>query len=92
MSAVLTLKSVSKIFDETRAVDNVTLEIEPGQFVGVIGRSGAGKSTMLRLVNRLIDPTQGSISFGGTDPCMGSIRRLTRRRGRFHLVEPKSPR
>ena len=41
--------------------------IEPGQFVGVIGRSGAGKSTMLRLINRLIDPTSGSISFGGTE-------------------------
>ena len=60
----LTLTGVSKVFGETRAVDNATLKIEPGQFVGVIGRSGAGKSTMLRLINRLIDPTEGSISFG----------------------------
>ncbi|KMW57750.1 Phosphonate ABC transporter ATP-binding protein [Candidatus Rhodobacter oscarellae] len=67
MSASLTLASVSKLFDETCAVDNVSLEISPGQFVGVIGRSGAGKSTMLRLVNRLIDPTEGAISFGGTE-------------------------
>ena len=65
--AALTLTDVSKLFDETRAVDDVTLKIEPGQFVGVIGRSGAGKSTMLRLINRLIDPTQGSISFGGAE-------------------------
>ena len=67
MSAALRLSSVSKLFDETRAVDDVSLTIEPGQFVGVIGRSGAGKSTMLRLVNRLIDPSAGSISFGGTE-------------------------
>jgi len=66
-AAALSLSSVTKQFDETRAVDNVSLEIEPGQFVGVIGRSGAGKSTMLRLINRLIDPTQGSISFAGTE-------------------------
>ena len=65
--STLTLKNVSKIFGETRAVDDVTLDIEPGQFVGVIGRSGAGKSTMLRLINRLIDPTEGSISFGGKE-------------------------
>lgn len=60
----LTLTNVSRHFGETKAVDNVSLTIQPGQFVGVIGRSGAGKSTMLRLVNRLIDPTEGSIKFG----------------------------
>ena len=64
MAQYLTLTNVTKQFDQTTAVDDVTLKIEPGQFVGVIGRSGAGKSTMLRLVNRLIDPTAGSISFG----------------------------
>ena len=65
--AALTLDGVSKLFDETRAVDDVTLKIEPGQFVGIIGRSGAGKSTLLRLINRLIDPSIGSISFGGSE-------------------------
>ncbi|MEO0544191.1 MAG: phosphonate ABC transporter ATP-binding protein [Pseudomonadota bacterium] len=67
MTAELTLSNVSRHFGETKAVDQVSLSIEPGQFVGVIGRSGAGKSTMLRLVNRLIDPTSGSISFDGTE-------------------------
>ncbi len=64
MTSALTLTNVSRQFGETFAVDNVSLSIEPGQFVGVIGRSGAGKSTMLRLLNRLIDPTAGSITFG----------------------------
>lgn len=67
MTTALTLTNVSRQFGETTAVDNVTLAIEPGQFVGVIGRSGAGKSTLLRLVNRLIDPTAGSISFQGSE-------------------------
>ncbi|MEM8630405.1 MAG: phosphonate ABC transporter ATP-binding protein [Pseudomonadota bacterium] len=67
MAASLTLTNVSRHFGETKAVDSVSLDISPGQFVGVIGRSGAGKSTMLRLINRLIDPTEGSISFGGME-------------------------
>ncbi len=67
MAQYLTLTSVTRQFGETTAVDNVSLNIEPGQFVGVIGRSGAGKSTMLRLINRLIDPTSGSISFDGVE-------------------------
>jgi phosphonate transport system ATP-binding protein len=67
MPATLTLSSVSRSFGDTRAVDSVSLDIEPGKFIGVIGRSGAGKSTMLRLINRLIEPTSGSISFDGTD-------------------------
>ncbi|MEO1733743.1 MAG: phosphonate ABC transporter ATP-binding protein [Pseudomonadota bacterium] len=94
MTATLTLSGVSKVFGETRAVDNVTLEIEPGQFVGVIGRSGAGKSTMLRLVNRLIDPTSGSISFGGVEvtTLRGKALRMWRRDcamifQQFNLVE-----
>ena len=63
----LILSGVSRTFGDTTAVDNVTLSIEPGQFVGVIGRSGAGKSTLLRLINRLVDPTAGSISFQGSE-------------------------
>ena len=67
MAALLTLSNVTRTFAETTAVDDVSLDIAPSQFVGVIGRSGAGKSTMLRLINRLIDPTKGSISFQGTE-------------------------
>ena len=67
MPASLTLSGLSRHFGDTRAVDNVSIAVQPGQFVGVIGRSGAGKSTMLRLINRLIDPTSGSISYDGVE-------------------------
>jgi phosphonate transport system ATP-binding protein len=67
MTTALTLTNVSRQFGETTAVDNVSLAIEPGQFIGIIGRSGAGKSTILRLINRLVDPTAGSISFQGAE-------------------------
>ena len=61
--ATLSLNAVSKLFDERRAVDDVTFKIEPGQFVGIIGRSGAGKSIMLLLIKRLIDPSMGFIRY-----------------------------
>ncbi|MEJ8561109.1 phosphonate ABC transporter ATP-binding protein [Yoonia sp. GPGPB17] len=94
MPELLKLSNVTRVFGETTAVDNVSLEIEPGQFVGVIGRSGAGKSTMLRLINRLIDPTSGSISFQGTEitalkgkPLRGWRRDCAMIFQQFNLVE-----
>ncbi len=64
---MLSLKSLQKTFDSTRAVDRVSIDIPSGQMVGVIGRSGAGKSTLLRLINRLIDPTEGAVTFDDVD-------------------------
>tara|TARA_B100002051_G_C16284020_1_gene414911 strand:- start:248 stop:553 length:306 start_codon:yes stop_codon:yes gene_type:complete len=95
MTATLTLTNTSKVFGETRAVDNVSLKIEKGQFIGVIGRSGAGKSTMLRLINRLVDPTEGSVAFEGKEitTLKGKQLRTWRRDcamifQQFNLVEP----
>jgi len=92
--ATLRLTCVTKSFGDTKAINDVSLDIRPGQFVGVIGRSGAGKSALLRLVNRLIDPTQGSISFGGVEITALRGRRLREWRGncamifqQFNLVE-----
>lgn len=64
---MLRFESVVKRFGANVAVDSVELEIPSGQMVGVIGRSGAGKSTMLRLINRLIDPSEGKIFYGDTE-------------------------
>lgn len=64
---MLVLDGVEKVFGRTHAVRAVSLTIPRGQFVGVIGRSGAGKSTMLRMINRLSDPTRGRIRWDGQD-------------------------
>ena len=64
---MLTLDSVTKQFGHKKAVDNVSCRIERGAFVGIIGRSGAGKSTVLRMINRLGDPSSGRILFGDID-------------------------
>jgi len=64
---MLEIKSLTKKFGDLAAVKSVSLSIPEGAMVGIIGRSGAGKSTVLRLVNRLATPTSGTISFKGQE-------------------------
>jgi len=53
--------------DDEPMLRNVTFEIAPGQMVGVVGATGAGKSTLAQLIPRLFDPQEGSIKIGGKD-------------------------
>ena len=64
---MLEIDGLTRRFGAKTAVDAVSLSVPAGQMVGVIGSSGAGKSTMLRMLNRLTDPTEGRIVFEGTD-------------------------
>ena len=64
---MLVLDGVTRTFGKSVAVSGVSLAIPRGQFVGIIGRSGAGKSTTLRMINRLTDPSAGRITYEGTD-------------------------
>jgi len=58
---------VSRLFGQKAAVDSVTFTVDGPAFVGIIGRSGAGKSTFLRMMNRLTDATSGQILVDGQD-------------------------
>lgn len=66
---MISIKDLTKVFrfdqKEIKAVDNLSLTIEDGDIFGVIGYSGAGKSTFIRLLNRLEDPTSGQVSIQG---------------------------
>ncbi len=79
---MLVLEGLTKRFGKSVAVSGVSIVVPQAQFVGVIGRSGAGKSTTLRMINRLTDPTEGRVSFGRTDvtALTGQALRSWRRR------------
>ena len=52
---------------EKKALDNVSLEVKPGEFIGVIGHTGSGKSTMIQMLNGLLKPSEGRVFIDGTD-------------------------
>ena len=95
---MIEVQNLSKIFpDGTRALDDVSLSIQDGEFVAVIGLSGAGKSTFIRCLNRLNDPTSGKILLDGRDIASAQgreLRELRRTVGfifqQFNLSEPLS--
>ncbi|MDR0808766.1 MAG: phosphonate ABC transporter ATP-binding protein [Gemmobacter sp.] len=64
---MLDVRGVTRMFGQKAAVDNISFQIDRPAFVGIIGRSGAGKSTFLRMMNRLLDATSGEIRVEGRD-------------------------
>ncbi len=84
---MLKVENLTKIYDGgTRALDNVSFEVEKGEFLAIIGLSGSGKSTLLRCINRLIEPTEGTITWDGVDITNASQEELRRIRRRIGMV------
>ena len=62
----LSVKNLTKIYSgNKKAVDNISLDIESGEFIAFIGTSGSGKTTALRMINRMIEATEGTIEMNG---------------------------
>lgn len=67
MTPALELVNLTKRFGDLAAVDDLSLRLEPGAFLGLLGRNGAGKSTTLKMVTGLLRPTSGRIRVLGID-------------------------
>lgn len=80
MSKVLELKNLSYVYGtgtpfEKTAVNNLSLSIEKGEFIGIMGHTGSGKSTLVQMLNGLMKPTSGQVLLDGE--ISGQIPRIS---------------
>ena len=80
---MIELRSVSKSWDggQTWSVKDVSLTLPEGRFLALVGESGSGKTTTLKLLNRLVEPTEGQVFVGGEDISTVDPVQLRRRMG-----------
>lgn len=94
---MLKVQNLVKVYPNgTQALKDVSFEVADGEFLAVIGLSGSGKSTLLRCINRLIEPTSGTITWNGIDVTdkKADLRTIRRQIGmvfqQFNLVKRSS--
>lgn len=82
---MLQFNSVSRVFDDgTRAVNNVSLRVEKGEFCVLLGPSGAGKTTLMNMVNGVVIPDSGDLCIGGTYLTKKTRSTIQRKVGMIH--------
>lgn len=87
LAPILEVKNLSHIYSagtpfEHAALKDISFSVEPGEFIGVIGHTGSGKSTLMQHLNGLLKPTSGTVLLGGKD--IWSDKQLTRQ-SRFRV-------
>ena len=85
--SLLELKNVSKIYGDLKALDNVSLHVDQGEWVAIMGPSGSGKSTMMNIIGCMDKPTKGEVLLDGVDISRESSKALTEiRRDKIGLI------
>ncbi len=67
MNHIIEYRNVSKLYNGKRVIDNLNMKVKKGEFVTMIGSSGSGKTTALKMINGLVTPDEGQILVGGED-------------------------
>ena len=84
---MLEIRHLTKVYEGgVMALDDVSLTVEAGEFLVVIGLSGSGKSTLMRCINRLVEPTSGQVIYDGIDVTAASPEELRAIRRRIGMV------
>lgn len=87
---IYSLEAVTKLFPQRReqvqAINGITLQVKPGELVALLGQSGAGKTTLFRLLNATLRPTTGSLVFDASDTAAMSPRELRAMRRRIGTI------
>jgi branched-chain amino acid transport system ATP-binding protein len=86
MTDMLQLANVESAYGPIKAIRGVSLKVEHGRIVTVLGSNGAGKSTILKTISGVLDPTRGSVSFRGEDITAKDPAEIVRR-GLVHVPE-----
>ncbi len=85
--ALLELKNISKIYGNLKALDNVSIKVEKGEWVAIMGPSGSGKSTMMNIIGCMDKPSLGEVLLDGVDISRESQKKLTDiRRDKIGLI------
>lgn len=87
MTTLLTIQNLIKKYDSNTTALNISeLKVKEKEFIAVIGPSGAGKSTLLRSINRLVEPTGGSIDFLGHRVDQANSKELRQVRSKIGMI------
>ena len=83
---MLSIQDLTKVYrGGKKAVDSISMEIESGEFIAFIGTSGSGKTTALRMINRMIEPTGGTITLNGKD--LSKMNAVSLRRSVGYVIQ-----
>ena len=64
---MLEVRNLSRNYGTTKAVDEVSFSVNPGEIIGLLGHNGAGKSTIMKMVTGFLEPSHGQVLIDGSD-------------------------